>query len=318
MEKLFTIILFFTSFVLFIILFAEHNKNKKNMDEVLRAIELKVDSNIEAAKPEEIRYSNKLSYKIYTKYYRSKFQQANLNLKYEEFRNLFAIISIIYIVGAIALLIVFSPIASIATIALLTFLLYKLPDILVTSKKNARARALAAQKEDVLTLLVSCSSTTMSTENAFETISRELKPPASEIFKNAADMCKLGMKPKEVLRYLRDTFNSNDFSFLLASYEMWLESSGNLKDTYDLVQREIRDRNEIDMEMQSNSKNAYVFFVILIGMALMLIGTSFAMLTDIMMQYVGGTVGQVLVISSFGVLFICIHLINKLKYSIKY
>lgn len=257
-------------------------------------------------------------HKIYNKYYNQKFIQANFRLTYKEFKTYAYTAVGCTIISTIIVSIIFSILFGIAFAGFIAFVLFKLPDMIIENKKNKRKLALNAQKSDILSIMSSCSSSKMSLDKTFQTLSKRLKEPANEIFYEAYSLMQVGNTAEEVLRHLKKVFDSNDFNFLLSSYEVWLENQGSLQDTYKIVSISIRDKEEIDLHMNGVIANTKSTIIVLIAISILFVVLSLAMIAEIFIPFAKSFLGQASIISSFFILFWGINAVNKAKNSVKY
>lgn len=257
-------------------------------------------------------------YAMYDKYYNSKFIQANLRITYKEFKTYFVAIAIVSIASFIVFSIVFSPLFSILLSLFVLFLLQKAPDFIIENKKYKRKLAINAQKSDILSIMSSCSSSQMPLDKTFKALSERLKAPASEIFYEAYSLMKVGNSAEEVLRHLKKVFDSNDFNFLLSSYEVWLENQGSLQDTYRIVSISIRDREAIDLHMDGLTSKTKSSLILLAVISLFFIILSLALISEIFMPFAKSILGQIAIVASFFIFAWGAYTVNSLKNSIKY
>ena len=261
--------------------------------------------------------SDKL-YAIYDKYYNTKFLQANLRLTYGEFKTYVYSIVTVTVTTCLVLSVVFSVLFAVMFALLIAFVLWKLPDFIIENKKYKRRLAINAQKADILSIMSACSSSKMSLDKTFKTLSERLPAPSSEIFFEAYSLMKVGNTAEEVLRHLKKVFDSNDFNFLLSSYEVWLENQGSLKDTYRIVSISVRDKQEIDLHMNGLASKTKTTLIVLVVISIFFALLSLFMISDIFIPFAKSIMGQVSIIASFFILFWGIHSVNSLKNSIKY
>lgn len=267
---------------------------------------------------EEDKETKTALYRFYEKYYNTKFIQANLRITFGEFKT--------YMIGTIAVtiavMVVFglfiSPIFSVMLGLFVLFMSTKLPDFIIDNKKYKRKLAINAQKSDILSIMSSCSSSQMSLDKTFLVLSERLKAPASEIFYEAYSLMNVGNTAEEVLRHLKKVFDSNDFSFLLSSYEVWLENQGSLQDTYRIVSISVRDKEEIDMHMRGLVSKTKSTLILLVIISIFFVVMSVLMINDIFMEFARSLLGQVCIIASLFILAWGIHQVNALKNSVKY
>lgn len=262
--------------------------------------------------------SKSLLYKIYDKYYNTKFIQANLRITFGEFKTYMAGILAIMVAVAVVFGFLISPIFSIMLSFFVMFMLTKLPDFIIDNKKYKRKLAINAQKSDILSIMSSCSSSQMSLDKTFLVLSERLKSPASEIFYEAYSLMNVGNTAEEVLRHLKKVFDSNDFNFLLSSYEVWLENQGSLQDTYRIVSMSVRDKDEIDLHMKGLVSKTRSTLILLVVISIFFVILSVLMINDIFMEFARSLMGQVSIILSLFILAWGIHQVNALKNSIKY
>lgn len=257
-------------------------------------------------------------YQVYEKYYNTKFIQANLRVTFGEFKTYVVGIFIVSILTLVFLSFIFSPFFSAMFAVFIAFLLKKLPDFIIDNKKYKRKLAINAQKSDILSIMSSCSSSQMPLDKTFKTLSERLKAPANEIFYEAYSLMKVGNSAEEVLRHLKKVFDSNDFNFLLSSYEVWLENQGSLQDTYRIVSISVRDKEEIDLHMSGLASKTKTTLIVLIVISLFFVILSIAMISDIFIPFAKSLTGQVSIIISLFVLAWGIYQVNALKNSVKY
>lgn len=255
---------------------------------------------------------------IYEKYYNSKFIQANLRITYKEFKTYLVGIAIVSGASFIVFSILFSPFFSIMLSFFVLFLLQKAPDFIIENKKYKRKLAINAQKSDILSIMSSCSSSQMPLDKTFKVLSERLKAPASEIFYEAYSLMKVGNSAEEVLRHLKKVFDSNDFNFLLSSYEVWLENQGSLQDTYRIVSISVRDREAIDLHMNGLTAKTKSSLLLLAIISIFFVVLSIAMISEIFMPFAKSILGQISIVGSFFVFAWGANKVNSLKNSIKY
>lgn len=257
-------------------------------------------------------------YKIYEKYYNTKFIQANLRVTYGEFKTYVTGVFVVAIVVLIFVRVLISPLFAMLTAFFIAFLLQKLPDFIIDNKKYKRKLAINAQKSDILSIMSSCSSSQMPLDKTFKVLSERLKAPANEIFYEAYSLMKVGNSAEDVLRHLKKVFDSNDFNFLLSSYEVWLENQGSLQDTYRIVSISVRDKEEIDLHMAGLASKTKTTLMMLIAISLFFVFISFFMINEIFMHFVKSAIGQFAIIASLFILAWGIYKVNSLKNSVKY
>lgn len=257
-------------------------------------------------------------YMIYEKYYNTKFIQANLRVTYGEFKTYITGIFVVSLVSLVIFAILLSPLFSVMMAFFIAFLLKKLPDFIIDNKKYKRKLAINAQKSDILSIMSSCSSSQMPLDKTFKVLSERLKAPANEIFYEAYSLMKIGNSAEEVLRHLKKVFDSNDFNFLLSSYEVWLENQGSLQDTYRIVSISVRDKEEIDLHMSGLASKTKTTLIMLVVISIFFVLLSLIMINDIFMNFAESLLGQVSIIGSLFVLAWGIHRVNSLKNSVKY
>lgn len=298
-------------FTIFFLLSSKDRVKEKN----LSLISIYTPDDEEAE--EEKEKKSKL-YMIYEKYYNTKFIQANLRITYGEFKTYVSGIFIVSLVVLVVFGILLSPFFSVMMALFIAYLLKKLPDFIIDNKKYKRKLAINAQKADILSIMSSCSSSQMPLDKTFKVLSERLKAPANEIFYEAYSLMKVGNKAEEVLRHLKKVFDSNDFNFLLSSYEVWLENQGSLQDTYRIVSISVRDKEEIDLHMSGLTSKTKSTLIMLVVISVFFIVLSFVMINDIFMNFAKSLVGQVSIIGSLFVFAWGIHKVNSLKNSVKY
>lgn len=257
-------------------------------------------------------------YKVYEDYYNTKFVQANLRVTYGEFKTYVTGIFVVSLITLIIFAFILSPIFSVLMSIFIAFLLKKLPDFIIDNKKYKRKLAINAQKSDILSIMSSCSSSKMPLDKTFKVLSERLKAPANEIFYEAYSLMKVGNSAEEVLRHLKRVFDSNDFNFLLSSYEVWLENQGSLQDTYRIVSISVRDKEEIDLHMSGLASKTKSTLIMLIVISIFFVVISLVMINDIFMNFAKSILGQVSIVASLFILAWGINRVNALKNSIKY
>lgn len=257
-------------------------------------------------------------YQIYENYYNTKFIQANLRVTFTEFKTYVTGIFVVSIITLIVFSFVFSPIFSAMLALFIAFVLKKLPDFIIENKKYKRKLAINAQKSDILSIMSSCSSSQMSLDKTFKVLSERLKAPASEIFYEAYSLMKVGNSAEEVLRHLKKVFDSNDFNFLLSSYEVWLENQGSLQDTYRIVSISVRDKEEIDLHMSGLASKTKTTLILLAVISIFFVVISLMMISDIFIPFAKSLTGQISIIASLFIFAWGVHMVNSLKNSIKY
>ena len=257
-------------------------------------------------------------YKMYEKYYNTKFIQANLRITYNEFKTYLIAIVIVAMASLVVFSIIFSPFFSIMLSCFILFLLKKLPDFIVENKKYKRRLAINAQKSDILSIMSSCSSSQMPLDKTFKVLSERLKAPTSEIFYEAYSLMKVGNSAEEVLRYLKKVFDSNDFNFLLSSYEVWLENQGSLQDTYKIVSITVRDRESIDLKMGGLTSKIKTSLIVLVLVCILFVILSLFLIAEIFIPFAKSLLGQIAIVASFFIFTWGVYKVNSLKNSIKY
>ena len=257
-------------------------------------------------------------YQIYETYYNTKFIQANLRITYGEFKSYAIGILLTSIASMIVFSMMFSVLFGIMFGVFVLFILKNLPDYIVENKKHKRKLAINSQKSDILSIMSSCSSSKMPLDKTFKVLSERLKEPANEIFYEAYSLMKVGNSAEEVLRHLKKVFDSNDFNFLLSSYEVWLENQGSLQDTYKIVAISVRDKEEIDLHMKGLEAKAKSSLIVLAAISIMFIVLSITMISDIFIPFTQGIIGQISIIGSFFVFAWGVASVNKIKNSVKY
>lgn len=298
-------------FSIFFLISSKDRVKEKNLS--LISIYTPEDEDIEEEKEQQ----SKL-YKIYDKYYNTKFIQANLRVTYGEFKTYIVGIFVISIAVLVSFGFLISPFFSVMMACFIVFLLQKLPDFIIDNKKYKRKLAINAQKSDILSIMSSCSSSQMPLDKTFKVLSERLKAPASEIFYEAYSLMKIGNSAEEVLRHLKKVFDSNDFNFLLSSYEVWLENQGSLQDTYRIVSISVRDKEEIDLHMAGLASKTKTTLIMLIAISIFFVLLSFFMINDIFKNFVQNGVGQCAIVTSLFILSWGVYKVNALKNSIKY
>lgn len=266
---------------------------------------------------EEAEKKSKL-YTIYEKYYNTKFIQANLRVTFNEFKTYVTGIGIVSTITLIVFSFIFSPIFSAMLALFIGFVLKKLPDFIIENKKYKRKLAINAQKSDILSIMSSCSSSQMSLDKTFKVLSERLKAPANEIFYEAYSLMRVGNSAEEVLRHLKKVFDSNDFNFLLSSYEVWLENQGSLQDTYRIVSISVRDKEEIDLHMSGLASKTKSTLILLAVISIFFVIISLIMIADIFVPFAKSITGQIAIILSLFIFAWGVHTVNALKNSIKY
>lgn len=257
-------------------------------------------------------------FKLYNKYYNEKFIQANLKITFGEFRTYFYSISIVSLAIVTLVLFAVGGVLSLAIAAVIVAILWKGPDIYIENKRVSRKRALDVQKSDILAIMSSCSSSQMPLDKTFKTLSERLKAPANEIFLEAYSLMKVGNPAEDVLKHLKKVFDSNDFNFLLSSYEVWLENQGSLQETYKIVSMSIRDKEEIDLHMAGFVSKAKTTIIVLICISIFFVGLSLVMINDIFMEFARSGIGQAAIVVSIGIIGWGVLQINKIKNGVKY
>lgn len=311
---LYIIVFCLSASILFSVFFALSTKERikeKNLDRLTIYTPEDEDENDENEKKSKL-------YTIYEKYYNSKFIQANLRITFKEFKTYVISIGIVSFASFIIFSILFSPLFSIMLSAFVMFILQKAPDFVIENKKYKRKLAINAQKSDILSIMSSCSSSQMPLDKTFKVLSERLKAPANEIFYEAYSLMKVGNSAEEVLRHLKKIFDSNDFNFLLSSYEVWLENQGSLQDTYRIVSISVRDREAIDLHMDGLTAKTKSSLILLAIISIFFVILSLAMISEIFIPFAKSLLGQVCIISSFFIFAWGAYKVNSLKNSIKY
>lgn len=284
---------------------------EKNLN--LLAIEIPEDEDVllQREKKEFLR-------KIYDNYYNSKFLQANLRISYKEFKTtIYSILTGAAIIIAFVML-VFSPVFALMLTGFFGFLLYATPKLYINAKISKRKLAINAQASDVLSIMSSCSATQMPLDKTFKVLSERLAEPCSSIFYEAYELMSVGDSADDVLRHLKKMFDSNDFNFLLGAYQVWLENQGSMRETYEIASRTIRDKEEINLEMEGIVSGAKTNLIVVIVLSLFFVIMSLITISDIFVPFARSFKGQLSIIISFIILFYGVYQINKLKNSVKY
>lgn len=257
-------------------------------------------------------------YEIYDKYYNTKFLQANLRISYKEFKTYVYTIAIcsLLLVSFVGFLI--SWVFALLLCLFLFFLTYAAPNLIIQMKLGERRLAINSQAADVLSIMSSCSSTQMPLDKTFKVLSERLEEPCSSIFREAYDLMSVGDSASDVLNHLKKVLDSNDFNFLLSAYQVWLENQGSLRDTYQIASRTVRDKEEINLAMESIVSGAKANLVVVVVLSVFFVIMSLITISDIFIPFAQSLLGQIAIVASLFILFFGIYQINKLKNSIKY
>lgn len=284
---------------------------EKNLN--LLAIEIPEDEDviIQREKKEKL-------YEIYEKYYNTQFLQANLRITYKEFKTVIS--SIVAVSGFLTVFatLFFSPFFAILLIGFVGFLLYAGPKLIISSKIARRKVAINSQASDVLSIMSSCASTQMPLDKTFKVLSERLAEPCSSIFNEAYELMSVGDSADDVLRHLKKVLDSNDFNFLLSSYQVWIANQGSLRDTFQIASRTVRDKEEINLAMSGIIQGAKTNLIVVVVLSIFFVIMSLLTIADIFIPFAQSLFGQIAIIGSFFVLFFGIYQINAIKNSVKY
>lgn len=312
-ESAINIIIFFLFFAIIFITIMNLSERRRKIEKNLSEFVINVPKEKVVIEKEDT-----WIYKLYKEKYNKKFIQAKLKITYNEFKK----IALGILIGGLSIFLLFAIILSIKTalaFAVFVFIMTLiLPELYIMNKKQKRVLALNSQKTDILTIMSSASATNASLEKTFESLSQKLDNPAKDIFEEARQMIAANISYDEVLEYLKIVFDSDDFNLLLSSYNLWRQYDSKLSTTMNIVQRAIRDKEEIDLKAGAMVANAKVYFIITIAVSVFFIGLSLVTIRDIFLNFISGVYGQIGVMASLIILFGGLYAITKVKNSIRY
>jgi tight adherence protein B len=149
-----------------------------------------------------------------------------------------------------------------------------LPGMYVGSQKKGRLQRFDNQLGDMLNLVVNGLRAGYSPMQALESVGKELPPPISAEFKRVVQEMQLGIPMDQALANLTRRIPSKDLDFVVTAMNVQREVGGNLAEILDTISFTIRERVRIKGEIATltaqGMMTGYVISFLPIGLALFL------------------------------------------------
>ncbi len=125
-----------------------------------------------------------------------------------------------------------------------------IPGIYVKQKQKQRLQKFQDQLADMLNLMVNGMRAGYSTNQAMESISKELPPPISDEFRRVVQEMQIGIPMETALEHLIIRIPSPDLDFVVTAINVQREVGGNLSEILDSISFTIRERVRIKGEVR--------------------------------------------------------------------
>lgn len=235
-----------------------------------------------------------------------------------EYKKQFIAIKIEYLIGA--------PIAAGVLLGLATFnILYiavlggigafigfKLPGIVLQTMREARGHKVEAQLMDSLVLMSNSLKSGLDITQAFEMVTKEMRPPIAEEYGLMTRNYQLGTPFIRALEALEDRIDSKLLSYMIKAIIIQSSVGGNLTKIFDRIVDNIREESKLQQKVVALTAQQKIQSIVVGFMPFVMFTVMFMFQPDTMIAFYSATVGKITAVFCLGWLAIGMFVTNKM------
>jgi tight adherence protein B len=237
----------------------------------------------------------------------------------ENYRKQFIAININYLVGV--------PFAFCTLLGLLTlnfwvllffmavgaFVGVKTPGIVLGIMREARGKKIEGQLMDSLVLMSNGLKSGKDISQAFDMVSREMRPPIADEFGLMMRNYQLGTPFEEAMRGMEDRVTSKLLSYMIKAIIIQRQVGGNLTKIFDRIVENIREESKLEQKVGALTAQQKIQSVV-VGIApIVMVSIMFAVQPDTMISFYGSPIGMIVGLFCAGWLGVGMVVTNKLS-----
>lgn len=189
---------------------------------------------------------------------------------------------------------------------------FKVPDLVVESKRKARSAAITQQLPEALTIVSNGLRAGYSFPQAMSVVGREMEAPIGEEFSRVIWENRMGKPLEEVLHNLGERTGNDDLDLVITALLIQKQVGGNLAEILDNISHTVRERVRIKGEIKTLTAQGRLSAIIIILLPVGVAAFLFFMNPEYMLTLVRDTLGLVMLGVAVVMQVIGIFIIRKI------
>lgn len=189
---------------------------------------------------------------------------------------------------------------------------YKIPDLLVDTKKKKRMNALTEQLPEALGIISSGLRAGFSFPQAMSVVSKEMNPPIRDEFSRVIWENRMGKPLEEALHNLGERTDSDDLDLFITAIIIQKQVGGNLAEILDNISHTIRERVRIKGEIKTLTAQGKLSAAIIIMLPIFVASFLIFLNPEYMLPLIQTSIGLVMLILALILQVTGIFIIRKI------